>query len=741
MSSDIFFEDAEETTSAARPKKAFFAINPEIPENEEVVLKWLIGEKQFLEDMSNRQRFRLMRDNLSLYKGIPFELAETRRDIRDRSVDRSRVMSKIVVNHLFDLTQNRAARLVKFKPAVSILPTNDEFGDKNAAKATEDMLSHIWYIEDFEGQKVNAVATESQVLGESYLWIDWDPDKGDTSPASPKDGEKVILLDENGKPEKDANDNVVTYDKEVKVGDVDYEVVLALDILLERTRNFQNSNYCFRRMVMKVEEARAKWPDAADKISGEVDSQIWDFELMQLRPAAGDVVMWEFYHKKTPQLPGGRRIIFQTSNIIVNEDHPYSHGDFPFERYTDVDLPGEIHAVSFFETIKELTRTYDNLTNIALKNQYLVSHPKWMMPAGAASLQSLGNDITIVQYKGPIAPQLVQMNPTPPEIFTFRQEMKEDFQQIAGVFGVSRGEPPPGVKAGVALQFLNEQENERFNQDIVKWNAFIKNVAIKTLSVVGDFYDASDDRMLRVLGKDGIWRTRFFDSANLSKDYDIRIQNSSALPQSRAARIQTLIDLSERFPDLFTQEQVLDMLDLGQSEKFMDQGTVAVRSAQAEDELILSGEKTAGVKEWEDHIQHWKTHVSSLNSWSFKEDTPKKEQDNFKNHILLHEYYMAIKAQKSPAFAEKLSLLDQYPLFFEAGESLALQQIDQSVAPGAAGAQPVPSTPIAAEPQLPVNPELGGEEQLGAQDLAAPVVPSGEALPPEPGPVEPSAAI
>ena len=78
---------------------------------------------------------------------------------------------------------------------------------------------------------------------------------------------------------------------------------------------------------------------------------------------------------------------------------------------------------------------------------------------------------------------LGQANPTPPELFKFRGELKEEFQQISGVFGVSRGEPPPGIKAGVALQFLNEQEQERFNEHILKWNDFIRRIAIKTISV------------------------------------------------------------------------------------------------------------------------------------------------------------------------------------------------------------------------------------------------------------------
>jgi hypothetical protein len=45
-----------------------------------------------------------------------------------------------------------------------------------------------------------------------------------------------------------------------------------------------------------------------------------------------------------------------------------------------------------------------------------------------------------------------------------------------------------------------------------------------------------------------------------------------------------LLDLNERFPNQFGAEQVIDMLDLAQSDKFIDGATVSVRAAEAENE-------------------------------------------------------------------------------------------------------------------------------------------------------------
>jgi hypothetical protein len=380
-------------------------------------------------------------------------------------------------------------------------------------------------------------------------------------------------------------------------------------------------------------------------------------------------------------------------------------------RFTDIDYPGELYGVSFYENIKQLTGTYNNVTNLLLRNIILGAHPKWMVPAGSVAIDKLGNDMTIVQYKGPTPPVLVTAPTVPADVFGFREKLKEEFQQISGVFGVSRGEPPPGIKAGVALQYLGEQESERYNELVLKYNEMILSIAKMTLAVCGDYYDESDERMVRVIGKNNEWMTQFFDVAYLEKDYDIRVQNSSALPRSIAARTQTLLDLNERFPNQFTGEQVIDLLDLGQSEKFIDSATVAVRTAQAEnEELVKEGkdapsEESLAPTEFENHLLHWKEHTRLVQEYSFKYQTPKAVQTRVINHIMAHEMLMMDHAAKNPLFAQELGKLSLFPMFFTQPVMSAPVQAMSEQGQGL-------EMPIQELPGMPVNQSLGGETQL-----------------------------
>jgi hypothetical protein len=724
--------------SYVKPARPIYEFDLDDPANEKGILEWLKGERDYLSDDAE-ERTRIMRRNLALYKGIQYQELETRIDARDRAADRSQFMRKIVANHLFDLTKNRASRLVKFRPAVAILPTNDELEDKLAAKSCKMLLDHIWYENDFEGVIQTQLATYAQIMGEVYMFVLWDENKGDLSPAyveakkRAKEG-RIPMLDENGQQVKDPQGNPIYVDKVVRIGDVDYKIMMATDVLLQKKPRWEQVDYCFTMEPVSTDTLRMMYPEKAAEIKDQ-DVQIYDYEKMELVSTKRETIKFTFWHRRAPQMDKGRKIVFTSDVILENTEFPFSHGELPCVRFTDQDIPGELHGSSFYEQIKGLTGTYNNLTNMLIRNIVMVSHPKWMVPAGSVALDRLGNDITIVQYKGPQPPILANAQSVPGDVFSFRDKLKEEFQQISGVFGVSRGEPPAGIKAGVALQFLSEQESERYNELVLKWNEMIRQIAEMTIAVAGDYYDKSDERMIRILGKNNEYMTEFFKVSALEKDYDIRVQNSSALPKSVAARTQTLLDLSERFPDQFSGEQVIDMLDLAQSDKFVDAATVAVRTAEAENEKLYEVEdaETMAPTEFENHILHWKIHTRQMQEFRFKYKTDQAIQQRFKDHVMAHEMLMTEQAKKSPAFAEQLNTLPMFPMFY----------FEAPMAPPAPVAGPMPGAPQGPLPpiqipgEMPVNPMVGGEAQLPTLEPQPPMASQAGS----PAPVEPVRGI
>lgn len=730
---DAFENDTDTYTN--KPKEEIWELGDIYSKEKwDEVGKWLVGQKNWLMN-ENKVRFRRIEHNLALYKGIQYHSQNMREDTRDQGIDRTQSITKIVSNHIYDLVQNKVSRLIKYRPGIVALPTSNELEDRVGAKMSENLIRHIWYLQDFEGKVQNEFVKLTHVMGECYLAVLWDPNAGEMH-EDMKDylkdlNEKgeVILKGENGEPELDEEGKPIKLTRVVKYGDTIYEVWFTLDVLLDRKNQYSKCDYMYHRELKSRGEIKKKYPEALDQATVTEDGgNYYDYEKMEVKKLGDKMACWTFYHRKTENLPKGAKIKLIGNKVVSCEPLPFTSGDFPVERLTDIDLPGEIHGESFITFIKGLTGTYNNLTNIVLRNQVMVAHPKWVFPAGSVKKESLGNDITLVEFKGPQPPQLIQQNPTPNEIFAFRDALKQEFQQISGIFGVSRGEPPPGIKAGVALQFLAEQENERFNEMVLKYNEWIKQVAVKTLERCADNYEPDDKRMLMILGNQNKWMTTFFDVKYLSRKYDVRVQNASALPQSKAARTQYLYDLSEKYPEQVPPEMVLDLIDISIPEKFIDYATATVRAAEAENESIMQGVgELNDPQDYEDHIMMWKVHVKQMRDWSFKNQTPVEIQQRMKDHVAAHEMLMIDRAQKNPAYLEQCMALPGWPIFFPIESAMPAP----APAPMAPEVVPPMEGPIGAEPGLPVNippPEM--TEQLEAENIT----PTG-------GPIEPTQAI
>ena len=123
---------------------------------------------------------------------------------------------------------------------------------------------------------------------------------------------------------------------------------------------------------------------------------------------------------------------------------------------------------SFIQNIVQLQRHFNNITSGVARNHGIGGAPKWMMPKGACSLASLNNEFTVVEYTGPVAPKIAAMNPTPPEILNYQDKLERWIEKGSVVYNISRGEPPKGITASVALQFLDEQEQQRDSRGIIK---------------------------------------------------------------------------------------------------------------------------------------------------------------------------------------------------------------------------------------------------------------------------------
>lgn len=659
--------------------------------------------------------------HVALYQGMAIdkEITKKGRTFRDsEGAAGSTRFKHLIVNHLRDVTDSAVSRLSTFKPGVTVLPNHGvEFQDKAKAKVVKSWLDSYTYTNNIDDIR-RKVQRDAFIFGEAYLLVEWDPSLGDIHPAARRLKKTVMIETDEGE---------VKVTKVKRTGDVGLRPLVPFRVFPEPhpSNRYEQSSWVMIEEVMYLEELKAKYPKAASKIkpSGP-DGENPDLYNYGITKESDKVTMVTLFHKATEEVPEGRIIRFTEHAIIENEELPYSHGELPILRLSSIDVPGTMRGMSPFKDLKALQSAINTLYSIMLRDRSLAS-PKLFVPAGSVDVnQQASNKPGVIQYKGGVPPTWSVPNMVSGDIMGMIDKLENTFQKLSNSSGTRSGEGIPNVEAFKAFGFFEEQATRRESTSIAKHRDFLQQIFKFVALTAADFYTQSDERLIKMVGKHNQYLLKHFNVDDLKHSYDIRVQNTSALPESKAARVQTVIQLSQAFPELFTQEKIADMLDLSSPDAFFDLTAAAINAAEAENEDMMDGKEVAEPQNFEDHLQHWEAHVKQFNNPQVKATLPRDpaaanaalqmvlsgEGEAVSNspalimakHLNTTEGLMFQKALNNPKFAQRLADFENYPVFFNLPMSISEVLMSHSA------------------PMQPIPPETGVDQEIALPVAQAP---------------------
>lgn len=668
------FDDLEDTTlKRIRPVWTIPDFNDEKAVHEHVVDLVDVCEDFYSE------YFQVQRDNSLLYKGIHW-LATDRHLNRglDKVNTSARRSPRVVINHLYDYVEQWVSRFTRYRPAVAIYPTTADVADKDDAKISNNVLEHIWYQNNID-RVLQEWCRQVKIFGEAFLWVLWDPNRGDLHPDwayAAKQGLRVPVLDSQGNPIlSEEGGDPLFIQKAVRIGDICYKTPVPWRVFEQPCRDRENIDWAILWETVDIDYLKAKYPDKAERIAPDDSPDIFKTEKFKLSKAKNEVVVYTLFHRHHEFLDKGRFIKFIRGNGVVleNTDLPYSHGKLPYLHMSDIDVPDQTRGMSFFQQLYPIQHQINACASLIYKALVLFAHPKIVAPQNSVEVSQLLNESTAVFYSGNVAPSMMSQNAIAPELFSYLAKLEELADKISGIFTMSRGTAPSGVRAAKALRALEEQEDKRSYISVIKYNetGIVGNAKL-TLATAGDFYNDNDGRLIRIVGKDNEYRIKQFSKANLSKPYDIRIENGTALSKSASARIEEISEINAIpvTPDsIFSKGQIVTALDLTAAEEFKDVASRAYRCAASENEDALAGIAIADPATTEDLITHWQTHLQPMQSRDYKTIIPPERRAILEQHLRLTEFLMFQKAYgvttplgqmmapPNPTFAMKLQAL------------------------------------------------------------------------------------
>lgn len=698
--------------------------------SDEEVLKWLETTLRVLEDEQETRAQNQIR-NMRFYKAVEnLDVNGGRQMIRygsNRPASRDQLF---VLNHARDFVHQSVARLMRFNPDVNVLPQNNEYTDRLGARFSKRVIDNIFYINDIR-QIFSDRLTEAKICGETFLFVEWDPYIGDLDPIVNQQAQQSFLS---------IDGEQVPLDIVKRVGDVIYKPILPWLVWHEPVIKWKDANYIFYAELKHLDEIAAENPGI------ELDPGTLNLSMRREGNYGPSYMLGEytlqytFYHKRHRFLDKGAMIRFIPGQILHRGELPYSHGDLPVARFTDFDDPENAHGISFLEDIRPPLVLFNKMWNLAYRNLAIGAHPKLMVPEGSCNIHSLANAPFVVEYQYPMKPELVTFPTLNPELFTVTDKLMQQVSQLSGTFGISRGETITNARAASILNFYEEQEAKREESQTRKKNAFTEKVARLSLAIAGDYYRPDDGRTIRVSGKTNRYKVqKVEDVAKLSGPYDVKVEFTTALAETKQGRIDQISTLSnmplstnkndEAKPGLFTREQVLKMIEVADIDEFFEMATASSESADSENEDMFEGVAVEPPTPWQMHLVHWNVHYQFIQSREFSDvqGIPQEVRQAFIEHLMTHEMWMYEQAKKSLTFCQYLMENPNWPAVFELGGQPSIAQLVMI------HQQPPAPPPGAAPP-----PEEGApppEEGAPPPEEAPPA--EEEAPPPPPPPEEP----
>jgi hypothetical protein len=714
------------------------------PNNEsgwhEELLKYLNDTIRVLLDYK-KPYAEVQRLNTQLYRGRHWIHQNTTSNLvseRNKKLKLSRD-GLMVLNYLGQVADNYTAEMAGYEPSLVVRPKNNEEQDKVSARMLKEALDHYFYVLDVKNNFL-PFHLRTVVHGETFKFVKWDPNAGDLLPAYRElrdmklqmgmdpDMSFPLVNPETGEQELNSEGEPIWISQTIKQGDLIITDEYSERVLYPNTPSgeWKDVPYIHQLLLMEVDEVKARWPKYADKLKGDT---LYREYLSTGGALLGEYIVVRYtYHKPTEFLEKGFTCWSTEHCILQTSDKEFNHDDLPCIRGIDIQVPYETAGMSRFQNLATLNHAINSSTTSIIRNHQHFGYPKYAVPRGAkVRLVDLGDDRTVYEYSGTMKPELMTQNSTPADTWRLKEAMRDEFKTLAMLEGPQAAQAPAGMTANVALRMLEEQYRKLKKPAIDRHALNVQTLGRLMLATLGTYRDPEDGALLEVLGKNNQRALRYFDATSLSKPYSVELLKSSGLPDSPAAKTQLVMDLSDKFQGMFTNDEVLEYLDIARPEQLVEIGTIARQSAEGEVEEILAGMPVQPPQPYHDLLPRYRVFEKAVQSRNFDEADPMIKQ-RMMNHILGLEYLIAQK-MKNPIFAQ--TVMEKHPNF---PMVFSIQPAPMSHSPVmlAEGIPPPMLDPMMGQPQGDINAaDLAGlPPEAGSPDQSMP--PEGQALPDQP---------
>ena len=516
---------------------------------------------------------------------------------------------RLTSNQILSGVQAYIAMLTKTKPVITATPDSGSDTDIKAAQLGESLYEHWWRDLDLKAKLQEALLWSA--LGSAGYWlINWDPQAGK--------GMK-FLLDPQGQPvmnpelaelyreqlqqaeaQMGAQQGTLLqqFEKTVYMGDITVSVFGPHQVIIDPTAtSFEDADWAICEHFMSPDEIKGRWniDVKADAVPTQFENGLPTLTNAAQTSSAKTVKrVYIGYFKPTPALKKGRYVVFieDPDSVVVDTPWPYPFQTLPLVKFSGPRVPGS----TLDEALVTHARPYQKLINAILskivEHVYLTIRPQMIAPEGSLRQRITNEPGAVYTYTpissagGLVEPKWRDMPTIPPYVFEFLREVQARIDRLFNLQAITRGDVPPNVEAGVAIDLLQEAAVDAVAPVIQGIEESLAKAGDMMAQLAQKFY--TEPRLLKVIGPGGAFKVRQFLNADLQGGFSFHAEAGSGLPRTRAgrqARIESLMGMGVIRPD-----QAWKYLDIADMRGLAALFAADEEQAQREHEMLLRGQ-------------------------------------------------------------------------------------------------------------------------------------------------------
>lgn len=375
------------------------------------------------------------------------------------------------------------------------------------------------------------------------------------------------------------------------------------------------------------------------------------FQTVKLK---NHVIVKEYYELPSKDHPEGRLIIVAGGKRLYSGKLPFNVGEdnkpgLPFVRLVCLERPGCFWCKSVLERLIPVQRRYNALRN--RKAEYLnrCAIGQWTVEEDSIDADTFEAEAAAPgaihwHAKGSQPPRPVQNPSLPNDFNTELQEILTEFSILSGVSEVSRdGSVPAGVKSGVAIGLLKDQDDTRISNTADNIERFKIQCGKMHLRLCKQYVQFP--RTLNIMGKNNVAEVIDWMGSDINSE-DVILDTAPSVGETISQKRQMVFDLlgtnvlinpDTGRMDKEMRSKVLEMVEMGDWESADDTEQLHMAKAERENKAMEEGQPAMPVS-YDDHVIHIARHNANRLNVEFEELVAQNPAINqiYDAHINMH---------------------------------------------------------------------------------------------------------